>query len=219
MVFIVLIALCVVGFNYLPYQLAQLPAETWVLKNSDVIIVLGASAKKDGTPGSIMRERVLTGVKLFKEGIAPFIMFTGAAAHTKFVEAEVMADLAKSQGVPSERIVMESQARNTAQNAFDSYQLMKQRGWSSAVIVTSPEHLLRSNLFFSRYPIKYCMYPSNDPPESSVWDRLCFDQREKMFVLNDLHSEKGVSLGLKPEQAKLMPEIVKQAALIHAMSQ
>ncbi len=213
---LLIIALWVIAFNSLPLLLANLPAETWNLKHSDVIVVLGASANKDGTPGSFMRERVLAGVKLFKEGMAQYIMFTGAAAHTKFVEAEVMADLAKANGVPADRIVLEEQAHNTAQNAFFSYQQMKEHGWHSAIVVTSPEHLLRSNVFFSHYPINYCMYPSGEPPELSLWDRFNFDQREKQFVLNDLYSPKGNALGLKPEQAVQMREIAKETEALRS---
>ena len=200
------------GYNTLPYLMANLPTETWQLKHSDVIVVLGCSANKDGTPGSMMRARVLSAVKLFKEGWAPQIMFTGSAAHTQFVEANVMAGLAKSEGVPADKIILETKARNTAENAFFSYQLMKERGLNSAVIVTSPEHLLRSNVFFSRYPIDYCMSPSGEPEEMSLWERLSFDQREKKYVMNDLQSPKGITLGLKPEQAALMPEIAKETA-------
>lgn len=216
-ILVVLVAvICAVAYNSAPYVMANLPAETWQLKRSDVIVVLGASANKDGTPGSMMRERVLTGVQLFKDGFAPLIMFTGAAAHTKFVEAQVMADLAISEGVPEDKIILESQAHNTAQNAFFSYQVMKERGLKSAVIVTSPQHLLRSNLFFSRYPITYCMYPSGEPAESSIWDRLCFDHREKQYVMNDLNSPKGIMLGLKPAQAELMQEIAKETAALRS---
>ncbi len=217
--FLVLAIIYAVAYNTMPYFLANLPAQTWQLKRSDLIIVLGASANKDGTPGSMMRERVATGVKLFKDGIAPFILFTGAAAHTKFVEAELMADLAKSQGVPADCMILESNAHNTAQNAFFSYQLMKEKGLKSAVIVSSPAHLLRSNLFFSRYPISYCMYPAGDPPDMSLWERFCFDQREKKYVLSDLQSAKGVKLGLKPEQAALMTEITEETKKFRLLQQ
>ena len=213
---LIICVLWIAAFNSLPFLLANLPVETWNLKHADLIVVLGASANKDGTPGSFMRERVLAGVKLFKDGLAPYIMFTGAAAHTKFVEAEVMADFAKANGVPADRIVLEEQAKNTAQNAFFSYQQMKEHGWHS--VVTSPEHLLRSNVFFSHYPINYCMYPSGEPPELSLWERFNFDQREKQFVLNDLYSPKGNTLGLKPDQAALMPDIAKQTAALRSTS-
>jgi uncharacterized SAM-binding protein YcdF (DUF218 family) len=205
------------ALNILPLVLVQLPDGSRSLKRSDVIIVLGTPADNSGNASPTMRQRVRAAVRLFKEGYGKQLILTGAAAHNKFVEAEVMAAEALSQGVPADRLVLEPLARNTYQNAFNSVDLMARRGWHSAVVVSSGAHLRRAGLIFSHYPVNYCLYASQDPAEQSIFDRLLFDQREKCFVLVDL--SKGAALGLTPEQAARMPELLKAAQAGQASEQ
>src|SRR5580692_11731427 len=90
----------------------------------DTIIVLGTPANLDGTPSPEQRERTLEGIREFKAGIAPHLIFTGAAARNQFVEAHTMATLALAQGVPPDAILEEGKAQNTVQNIFYSQQIM-----------------------------------------------------------------------------------------------
>lgn len=195
-----------VSINILPDRLAHLPEQSWTLKPSDTIIVLGTPAKKDGQAGPVMRMRVKKAVDLLNQGYGKQIIFSGAAAHNRFVEAKVMAEYAQSLGVAPERIVLEPEAENTYQNAFDSVALMRNHGWKSAVVVTSMAHTRRSNYIFSHYPVTYCVVGCEDPPEQSTFDRVKFDQREKFHLLAALLSGQSVSFGLKPEQAQALLE-------------
>ena len=211
---VALLILAAILLNVLPSILANLPEKTWTPRQVDTIIVLGTPANKDGKPTPTLRERVKTGVKLLKEGLAVRVILTGAAAHNKFVEADVMAAQMLEAGVQPKCIVKESKALNTDQNAFDSYQIMKENRWNSAIIVSSPEHLLRANYIFSHYPIQYYVCACAEPDELSWWQRLQFDQREKFFLLSDILLNKGITLGLKPEQAKEIAAIAREADLV-----
>ncbi|MDZ4832999.1 MAG: YdcF family protein [Candidatus Melainabacteria bacterium] len=198
---VLLCTVAITSLNVLPDLLLHAPAQTWRVEKSDVIIVLGTPANKKGKAGPTLRERVLKGVELLKDGYAPYIMFTGAAAHNGFVEAEVMSDLAKTRGVDESQIVLEPEAKNTAQNAFDSVAIMRKRGWKSAIVVTSAAHIRRSNFIFSHYPIKYSVIGCEDPQEQSLYDRLVFDQREKFYLLNALITRQPSSWDLTESQA------------------
>jgi vancomycin permeability regulator SanA len=176
------------------------------LTKSDVIIVLGTAADRFGKPTPVMRERVDEGVRLWKDGYAPYLIFSGTAAHNKFTEAQVMAAFATSRGVKSSAIVLEPQAQNTYQNAFDSVAIMKQRNWKSAIVVSSIAHLRRANYIFSHYPIKYCLDGCNNPPEQSLWSAFRFDQREKLHLLAAIFSGQSASFGLTAEQAAQMKQ-------------
>ncbi|MCU1253170.1 MAG: hypothetical protein JWQ49_6199, partial [Edaphobacter sp.] len=59
----------------------SIPATNTSLTHFDTIIVLGTPASPDGTPSPEQRERALEGIREFKAGIAPHLIFTGAAAH------------------------------------------------------------------------------------------------------------------------------------------
>jgi len=112
----------------------------------DALIVLGYPASADGTPSPEQRERVLEGVREYKAGVAPHIIMSGAAAHNQYVEADVMAQLARAQGVPASAILEDVHAQDTIQNIYYSSRIMHQHDWNSAEIISSPSHLPRAAL-------------------------------------------------------------------------
>lgn len=200
-----IIALIILGFaafNALPLIVVSLPTNSWQLVKSDVIIVLGTPATRDGQPSPTMRERVLKGVELFKKGFAPNLIFTGAAAHNPHIEAEVMSQLAQSEGVPAGHIITENFAQNTYQNAFNSVKIMREHNWNSAVIISSPAHVRRANFIFSHYPIKYCVVECKSPAEVSQWMLFLQDQRDKGTLLATVFSGRAKTIGLTAEQIK-----------------
>lgn len=115
----------------------------------DAIIVLGTPADSDGNPTPELLDRITEGVHEYERGIAPRLIVTGAAAHNRFVEADVMARVAESQGVPAAMIFEESRALDTIQNACYSARIMQSHGWHSAEVVSSGAHLPRAALIFS----------------------------------------------------------------------
>ena len=86
--------------------------------------------------GSFDPAAAVRAAQLWKEGWAPLVVMSGGIAHVGGVldtgwgraEAEVFADIAVSQGVPAEVILLESSATNTAQNFTLTRQLLLDRG-------------------------------------------------------------------------------------------
>src|ERR1700746_799881 len=89
----------------------SIPTTNTNLTHFDTIIVLGTPANPDGSPSPEQRERTLEGIREFRAGGAPRLIFTGAAAHNQFVEAHTMATLAEAEGVPPDAIIEEDQAQ------------------------------------------------------------------------------------------------------------
>jgi uncharacterized SAM-binding protein YcdF (DUF218 family) len=116
----------------------------------DAIVVLGTPADADGNPTPALLDRVSEAVREYQRGVAPRLILTGGAAHNAFVEADVMARIAESQGVPAGSILKESQALDTIQNACYSERILKQHGWHSAEIVSNTGHLPRAALILSK---------------------------------------------------------------------
>ncbi len=169
----------VLALNLIPALCLRTPMPAVGHKTFDVIITLGYPARADGQPSVMLKQRVVAAVKLFQAQRAQHMLFTGGAAHNRYVEATVMAALAHSLGVPSEKIIQETQARNTCQNAAHSVALMQQRHWHSAIIVTSPNHLKRASYLFAHYPIDFAVSSSGYPVEMPRWERVLFDQWEQ----------------------------------------
>jgi uncharacterized SAM-binding protein YcdF (DUF218 family) len=147
----------------------------------DAILVLGTPADSDGNPTPELLDRVSEGVREYERGVAPRLIVTGAAAHNSFVEAEVMARVARSQGVPASVILEEPRALDTIQNACYSVRLMKARGWGSAEVVSSPWHLERAGLIFSRLPVAWRTHaaPALEPESGIFRDAKGFEETLK----------------------------------------
>jgi uncharacterized SAM-binding protein YcdF (DUF218 family) len=129
----------------------------------DAIIVLGTPADSDGNPTPAMLERITEGVREYKRGIATHLIVTGAAAHNKYVEAEVMARVAEAQGVPASAVLIEPHALDTIQNACYSARILKMHGWRSAEVVSSAAHLPRAAMIFAH------LASANPSPDSLQW--------------------------------------------------
>lgn len=139
----------------------------------DAIIVLGYPATADGDPSPRELASVNEAVREYERGVAPRLIFTGAAVANQFVEAQVMAQAAQAQGIPAEAVFTETQARDTVQNACFAVQMMKSHGWTSAEVIAHPAHLRRAAMIFSHTPIEWRMHASPPmEPESGAGQAL-----------------------------------------------
>lgn len=167
----IVIVLCLIAIVATAVGYRTIPSDDTDLAHFDTIIVLGNPANSDGTPSPEQRERTLEGVREFKAGVAPHIIFTGGPAHNQFPEAHVMANLAVAQGVPVGSVIEEDQARTTAQNIFYSERIMASNHWTSAEVVSSPSHLPRTALILQHFRFAWRTHPAPWPPEFTFWER------------------------------------------------
>ena len=167
--------------SFLPVLLyCTIPLSNTTRTRFDTIIVLGYPANPDGTPSPEQRERVLEGVRRYRAGVAPRLIMTGGAVQNHHVEAHVMADFARAQGLPSDAVIEEDQAQNTIQNATYSFRIMTARGWRSAEIVSSPSHLPRASLIFRCFDMEWSMKAAQWPSEYSWGDKLMLYSAEAL---------------------------------------
>ena len=147
----------------------------------DAILVLGYPADSDGNPTPEQLARVSEGVREYERGVAPRLILSGGPAHNRFVEAESMARVARSQGVPQSAIVEEPQSSSTIENACNSARIMQQHGWRSAEVITSPYHLARAGMIFShtapQFEISWRGHaaPSLEANSGSGWEVSAFE--------------------------------------------
>jgi len=139
------------------------------LRPADVIIALGHPANPDGSPSPAMREQVALAAALYRAGLARALLFTGGAVHNEYVEAQVMAGLAVAQGVPAAALVTETHARDTFENARYCRQIMQQRGWQDAIVVTTPYHARRARRIFHLAGIPHQMVYAAQSYELASW--------------------------------------------------
>ena len=125
-VLLVLVALCLVYPAIVLGLFFFASHENAKLNKVDALMVLGCPTKSDGSPTPEQRERVMEGVREFRNGVSNHIIMTGTAAHNRFVEAHAMAELAEANGVPASAIFEEDQAHDTIQNIYYSEKIMEQ---------------------------------------------------------------------------------------------
>lgn len=154
-------------------------------RDYDLIIVLGNPANDSCKPSPIIRERVKTGVELFKKGTATRILFTGGAVKNNCNEAAVMKEYAILSGIPDSAIIVEDKAQNTYQNAFYSVLYMKTNNLTTAAIVTSQFHVKRACHIFSHYNIQYNMFFCENPADLPRIMIFIWKLREKVILACD----------------------------------
>lgn len=126
----------------------------------DALIVLGTPADSDGNPRPAMQDRVNEAVAEYERGSSTRILFSGGAAHNRFVEADVMARAALAQGVPPSAIYRDRAAQDTLQNLCNSLALARANGWRSIEVISSPAHLPRVRLLLAASSLRWRVHPA-----------------------------------------------------------
>ena len=108
-------------------------------------MVLGCRLR-DGRPTPALARRVACGIACWQEGAAPKLLFTGGGEGMS--EAAAMAALAAAASVPEDAILLETDARNTVENAQKSARLLRGAGLSRVLLVSDRYHLPRAGLLF-----------------------------------------------------------------------
>lgn len=109
---------------------------------SDVIVVLGAS-QFDGRPSSVLEARLEHARELYEDGVAPRVLTVGGGQPgDRFTEARAGEIYLEDEGVDD--VVAIEEGGDTLESLRAVSELMADRGWRTAVVVTDPWHALRS---------------------------------------------------------------------------
>lgn len=127
-----------------PADAEALLAEQTPLPHYDAALVLGCPALPDGTPSLCERCRVKSAVRQYRKGAVGKILFSGGAAHSPHVEADVMGDLAVKRGVPASDVLREGRALTTWQNVRFSLKLLRAHALSTVLVISTADHLPRA---------------------------------------------------------------------------
>ena len=114
----------------------------------DAIVVLGA-AQYDGRPSAIYQARLEHAVQLWRDHVAPLLVFTGGKERgDRFTEGGSGARWATAHGVPAEAVLTEERSRTTYQNLAGAKEALERRdpdaGRQRIVVVSDPFHMFRA---------------------------------------------------------------------------
>ncbi len=150
------------------------------VRKADAIVVLGGGVDRGRYLTLESSHRLVRGVQLYSEGMAPKIVFSGGVVPKAGVaEGAVLAQEAKRLSVPTDHIIIENKSRRTHEQAEEIKKIAESRRWKSLLLVTSCTHMKRSVYAFEQAGFKVYPAPA-DPLEKYAQgplDRLALSGR------------------------------------------
>lgn len=141
---IIIIALIVLGINlYVKISTnKQIIKENDYTELSDVdcIIILGAGIWGD-KPSPMLEDRLLEGIKLYKNGASDKIIMSGDHGRKEYDEVSIMKNYAIEKGIPSENIFMDHAGFSTYESIYRAKDIFQA---NKIIIVTQKYHLYRA---------------------------------------------------------------------------
>jgi uncharacterized SAM-binding protein YcdF (DUF218 family) len=181
----VLVVGSIIGIGYFLSPQSQ-------LRHADLIVAISGGE----TP-----QRTREAVQLYKEGYAPLVLFSGAAADLSGPSnAAAMRSDAIAQGVPASAILIEPDSATTAENAADTAPIIRSINAHTIILVTSPYHQRRASLSFQQM-----LGPSvtiiNHSAADSVWRKSTWWRQPATIELTLSELQKTIYVwATKPQQ-------------------
>jgi uncharacterized SAM-binding protein YcdF (DUF218 family) len=184
------------------FRLWEIPATSVSSPNdtADIALVLGGfsefdvEASSDRLNFNAASNRLLDAVVLYKKGLVKKILVSGGDGRLigkKVSEAQAVAPFLETLGIPNSDILLETDSRNTYENAFFSRQLIEKQGFvnSKVLLVTSAFHMRRALGCFAKVGLKVKPYSAHfmgeklvTTPSSLVYPRAEIFYRWEFFI-------------------------------------
>ena len=117
---------------------------------ADAIVVFGCRVYSDGQPSLALADRVRTGCELFREGLAPQIVFSGGPGDGEIHETTAMRQMALELGVPDSAIVLDPQGLSTWATVTNTSPIFAAASARRVLAVSHFYHLPRVKLTYQR---------------------------------------------------------------------
>lgn len=164
------------------------------LRPADVIVAIS---------GGETQQRTRQAVELYEKGLAPKLLFSGAAQDKSGPSnAAAMKMAAIKAGVPEQNILIEERSVNTLENAAATAPIIKSLNADTVILVTSPYHQRRASTNFREIlgpDVNIINYSSKD----SSWRKNNWWQSEYTTSLTLSEVQKTIYvMTTKPEKRR-----------------
>jgi uncharacterized SAM-binding protein YcdF (DUF218 family) len=151
------------------------------IPKADVIVVLGGGTEAAEQPRPMVElnsagDRVLYGAELFLQGKAPNILLSGGnitwmdgKASTPAYE---MSQIMHMMGVPDSALWLQDQSQNTYEDAAFSAKILREKGITRIILVTSAQHMPRSVALFKKQGFEVIPAPVDFRVTQESWNNL-----------------------------------------------
>lgn len=152
------------------------------VKSADAIVVLSGGRHLAPGKAKVIEwndpDRFLAGIKLFKEGKASRLLFTGGSNLYQPglpLEGEIYLDEAIAFGVPKKNIFTTPIVKNTAEEAYEIKKVLGKTSKSNSpkiILVTSAFHMQRAKHLFERQGITVHPFPVDFKSKSGLLNNI-----------------------------------------------
>jgi uncharacterized SAM-binding protein YcdF (DUF218 family) len=171
---------------------------------AEVMILLGGGTEAPEAPRPMVEvngsgDRVIYAAWLYKQGKAKYILVSGGLLDwTKMssTPAQDMATLLEMMGVPEQAIWLQSDSRNTYEDALYCTQILREKGIGRALLVTSAWHMPRAVKLFQAQGLEVIPLPTDYNVTQADWERL-WSNDVRAWILGALPSVDHMALTTK----------------------
>ncbi|MDB5033999.1 MAG: uncharacterized protein JWQ98_1240 [Chlorobi bacterium] len=129
---------------------------------ADAVVVLGARAYADGRPSIPLADRVRTACELYRQHLAPVLIFSGGDGDGAISEPESMRRLAVSLGVPDSAIILDPRGVNTQATIDNTIPILRRIGARRVMAVSNSYHLPRIKMTYQQERWKVFTVPAHE---------------------------------------------------------
>ena len=157
------------------------------IPTGEVLVVLGGGTEPASPPRTTVEingagDRVLYAAELYKEGKAPFILLSGGdiewLSSGSTTPAEDMATLLMQMGVPESALWLETESKNTYENALYAKEFLEEQDINQILLITSAMHMPRAVALFEKQGFEVTPLPV----DFSVTDSISVSSGEGNFI-------------------------------------
>jgi uncharacterized SAM-binding protein YcdF (DUF218 family) len=183
-----------------------LPAESY--PQVDAIVVLGGGTESAIYPRTTVEingagDRVTYAARLYKQGVAPHLLLSGgyitSLEERASTPAQEMADLLRLMEVPDSALWLQNRSQNTYEDALYSSQMLKEKGITRVILVTSAMHMPRASQLFRADGIEVIPAPTDYTLTGADFRPVTWETLPS-FLINivpDVSSLRGTTTALK----------------------
>jgi uncharacterized SAM-binding protein YcdF (DUF218 family) len=131
------------------------PVNVETLPQSDVVILLGGVGLDLDNPAN----RIMHALRIYRAGKAPFILISGG-------NADPLVELR----VPRSALILETESRDTRENAVNTADIFKAHGWRNGLLVTSAGHMPRALAAFQKVGLNVVPAPTDMEARAPQFD-------------------------------------------------
>src|SRR6266850_4082811 len=114
------------------------------------ILVFGSAVGHDGKPRLPLARRLRQALSEAAADPLALVIVSGGTVRGRPAEAPIMRDWLVAEGLASTRIILETEATSTYENASQCADLVARHGFQSVTLVSERFHVLRSRFLLRR---------------------------------------------------------------------